>query len=314
MNHPANCVYLGLDVAKLTLACHLAGATFTVANDASGHRELCQRIGQHGTPVQVICEASGGYERAIARVLRHQNLSVTILHPTRARKLADGLGYLAKNDRLDARMLAELGALLKPPGTMPRSAAEEHLSALVQRRAQITALVTLETQHLETTSDKALRRDLAQSLAQLERRRAKLDALIEGHLAAEAELGAKARRLQEAPGVGPIGAVTLIALLPELGRGSSRSIISLAGLAPRDHQSGAFKGQRHVHGGRPKVRRILYLCALSAARHHPALRPFYLRLLSAGKAPKLALIATARKLLTYLHSALKDPSFSLAPN
>jgi transposase len=312
MHHPAPCVYLGLDVAKLTLACHLAGSSFSLTNDPAGHRDLCRRIARHPAALHVICEATGGYERAVVSSLRQNAVAVTVLHPTRARKLADGLGYLAKNDRLDARLLAQLGALLQPAPTPAPSLGEEHLAALVQRRTQIVALITLETQHLETTIDKILRRDLTQSLAQLDKRRAKLDELIASHLASQPVLGAKARRLQEAPGVGPVGAATLLALLPELGTGSSRSITSLAGLAPRDCQSGAFSAQRRVHGGRPKVRRILYLCALSASRHHPALRNFYLRLLASGKPPKLALIASARKLLLYLHSALKNPTFSLA--
>ena len=114
------------------------------------------------------------------------------------------------------------------------------------------------------------------------------------------------------PSASSVGAVTLLAFLPELGQGSAARLASLTGLAPRDHDSGAFRGLRHVHGGRPKVRRILYLCALSAARHHPALQTFHTRLRTAGKASKVALLATARKLLTHLHAAFKNPNFSLA--
>ena len=109
-----------------------------------------------------------------------------------------------------------------------------------------------------------------------------------------------------------MAAATLLALLPELGRGARARIVSLAGLAPRNRDSGAFRGVRHVCGGRPKVRRILSLCALSAARYHPQLKTFYTPLRTAGKAPKVALTAVARKLLTYLHSALQNPNFSLA--
>ena len=138
------------------------------------------------------------------------------------------------------------------------------------------------------------------------------ETLIAKHLQTHRDLEQKAKRLQEAPGIGFVGAVTLLGLLPELGIGSQARISSLAGLAPRDHDSGTFHGARRVHGGRPKVRRILYLCALSAVRYHPRLKTFYTRLRAAGKAPKVALTAAARKLLTYLHAALKNPNFKLA--
>ena len=145
-----------------------------------------------------------------------------------------------------------------------------------------------------------------------QKRLAKCESLIAHHLQTHPALAQKAQRLQEAPGVNFVGAVTLLAELPELGTGSQARMTSLAGLAPRDHDSGVYRGPRRVYGGRPKVRRILYLCALSAVRHHPSLKTFYTRLRQAGKAPKLALIAAARKLLTYLHSALKNPQFKLA--
>lgn len=305
-------VYLGLDVAKLTLACHLAGRSFTLANDRAGHRDLCRRIAAHGVPVHVTCEATGGYERAVVRALRDAHTAVSVLHPTRARKLAGGLGYLAKTDDLDARALAEIGALVKPEPTPDHGPAQERLAALVARREQLVELARREKQHRETTADKALLRDIAQNLAALEKRRAKMDAQIAAHLAAQPALQARAERIQQAPGIGPVSAATLLALLPELGCGARNRMAGLAGLAPRDCQSGAFAGRRRVRGGRPKVRRILYLCALSAARHHPKLNPFYLRLRAAGKPPKLALTAVARKLLLSLHSALKNPDFVIA--
>ncbi len=201
------------------------------------------------------------------------------------------------------------------------------IAALVTRRDQLAELLRREKQHRETTTEKVLLRDLTQILAALQKRLEEIEALIKKHLHTQPALAAKATRLQEAPGVGfgspthrpplfpsatSVGAITLLAFLPELGLGRAARLSSLAGLAPRDHDSGNFRGSRHVHGGRPKVRRILYLCALSAARHHPALQTFHTRLRTAGKAPKVALIATARKLLTHLHSSLKNPHFSFA--
>lgn len=306
------CVYLGLDVHKATLIGSLAGTHFTLANEAHGHAALCARIRAQAAPVQVICEASGGYERAVVEALRNAGLPVSVLHPTRARQLAKGLGHIAKNDRLDAAALAKIGALLQPAPTVPALPQVAELAALVSRRDQIAELIRREKHHRATTTQRALLRDLDQNLAALQKRLEKIEALIGKHLQTHPDLESKAQRLQQASGVGMVGAVTLLATLPELGTGSRERISSLAGLAPRDHQSGQHRGPRHVHGGRPKVRRILYLCALSAVRHSPALRAFYLRLRTAGKPPKVALLAAARKLLTHLHAALKNPNFQLA--
>ncbi|MEO7317726.1 MAG: IS110 family transposase [Chthoniobacteraceae bacterium] len=305
-------VHLGLDVAKATLAGHLAGASFTLENTPAGHAALVARIVAYGHPVHVVCEATGGYERPVVAALRAADRPVSVLHPTRVRQLARGLGYLAKNDPLDAAMLARVGALLAPESTPAPPEGVSVLAALVTRRDQLAELLRREKQHRETTTEKVLLRDLTQNLAALQKRLEKIEALIEKHLQTQPALAAKAARLQEAPGVGFVGAVTLLAFLPELGQGSAARLSSLAGLAPRDHDSGNLRGPRHVHGGRPKVRRILYLCALSAARHHPALQTFHTRLRTAGKPPKVALIATARKLLTHLHAALKNPHFSFA--
>jgi transposase len=308
-------VYLGLDVAKLTLACHLAGHHFSLANDATGHAELCRRLAAQiaqGAPVHVVCEHTGPYHRAVVRALRGAGFPVSVLQATRARQLAQGLGSLAKTDRLDAALLARLGTLLEPAPEPAPGPGQEKLAALVTRRDQLVELARREKQHLETTAEKALRRDIAQSLAQLEKRREKLEAQIEAHLATVPVLQERAARLRQMPGVGAVSAAALLAYLPELGQGARERLTSLAGLAPRACESGGFAGRRHVWGGRPKVRRILYLCALSASRHHPTLHAFYERLRQAGKAPKLALTALARKLLLHLHASLKNPNFSLA--
>ena len=262
--------------------------------------------------MHVVCEATGGYERPVVAALHAAGQPVSVLQPARARQLAQGLGRLAKTDALDAAALAAMGALLAPAPSVPASPAQAHLAALVSRRDQLVELARLESAYAESTLDPVARRDLTRSLAALRKRLDKFDQLIEAHLQSDAALQAKAQRLQEAPGVGAVAAATLLAFLPELGQGAAARLSSLAGLAPHARDSGAGRGTRHVHGGRPKVRRILYLCALSASRHHPRLKDFYARLRAAGKAPKVALVAVARKLLTFLHAALKNPAFSLA--
>ena len=147
---------------------------------------------------------------------------------------------------------------------------------------------------------------LKQRIADLTRQIRQIDADIEDHIAAEPDLAERARTLQDEPGVGAVTATTLIALLPELGALNRRAVASLAGLAPHAHDSGAFRGQHRIHGGRPGVRSALYMAALSAARHHPRLSASYQTLRKAGKPPKLALIAIARKLLTILNAKLRN--------
>jgi transposase len=305
-------VYLGLDVAKASLAGHLCGKAFNLTNDPAGHGALCARVAEHGALIQVICEATGGYERPVVSALRAAGIPVSVLHPTRARKLAEGLGFLAKTDAVDAAALAAIGPRLQPLPTPAPDPGQELLASLVSRRDQLCELARMEKQHREMTRDKVLLRDLDQNIAALHKRILKLETLIARHIQAHGSLHAKSNRLMQTPGVGEVSAAALLAFLPEIGNGPASRISSLAGVAPRNRDSGAFRGQRHVHGGRPKVRRILYLCALSASRHHPQLKPFYSRLITAGKPPKLALIATARKLLIFLHSSIKNPNFSIA--
>lgn len=304
-------VHLGLDIAKATLVGHLAGRTWQWPNTPAGHARLCAQIATTPDPVQVVCEATGGYERGVVAALQRAQIPVSVLHPTRARQLARGLGYVAKTDTLDAAALARIGTCLQPAPTPPREPAQQTLAALVARREQLVELCRREKQHRETTTEPLLRREIGQSLAALEKRVAKIERLIAEHLAAHPVLGEKAARLQQAPGVGPVAASTLLAVLPELGQGTRARLSSLAGLAPHPCDSGAFRGQRRLQGGRPQARRILYLCALSAAVHHPFLRTFYARLRTAGKPAKTALCAVARKLLGYLHSSLQNPNFSL---
>jgi transposase len=305
-------VHLGLDIAKATLVGHLAGQTFTVSNDPAGFAQLRRRIRAARACVQVICEATGGYERRLCAALHAASIAVTVLNPQRARELARGLGWLAKTDALDAQVLAEIGRLLQPKPTAAPAPEDAALAALVLRREQLCHLLRMEKQHREHAGHPLVRRDLEQSVALLQKRVAKLEALIDQHLAACEELAAKVERLEQAPGIGRISAATLVALLPELGHASRTEIAALAGVAPLNCDSGPRQGQRHLRGGRPRARRILYLCAWSAIRHHPKLSAFYQHLRATGKAANLALIAVARKLLIYLNSALKNPEFTLA--
>jgi len=135
--------------------------------------------------------------------------------------------------------------------------------------------------------------------------------LLDAHLAAHAALTTKAERLQQVAGVGRVSALTVLALLPELGHIGDAQASALVGVAPLNRDSGQFRGQRHIHGGRAPVRRVLYMAALAATQHNPILKAFYQRLRERGKPAKLALTAVIRKLVILMNRLLKNPHFTL---
>ena len=181
----------------------------------------------------------------------------------------------------------------------------------MRARQDLVALVTDEINRREHACLPALVKLSHARQKQLEKQLAQLDRLIDAHLATRAELTAKAQRLQEVAGVGRVTALTVLALLPELGRIGDAQASALVGVAPMNCDSGQFRGQRHIQGGRAAVRRVLYMAALTAVRHNAILQVFYTRLREKGKPAKLALTAVMRKLTVLLNRLLKNPHFTL---
>lgn len=302
-------VHAGLDIAKATLDLHLQGQSLSFAHDPPGCAALIARLHALGAPVLVVCEATGGWERPIVAALHAAQIALTITNPRQVRDFARGRGQRAKTDRIDARMLAEFGAANTPAPTPAPSAAQAGLAAWVTRREQVQAMLCAERGRQIPGLPGAVAKDLAASIARLEKHLAKIIAHLAAALAATPEITAKAARLCSIQGVGPGSAATLLGHLPEWGTLTRGTIAALAGLAPFNDDSGPRKGQRHIAGGRACVRSALYMAAFNAIRCNPILKPFYQRLRAAGKPFKVALIATARKLLTTLNTALQKPSF-----
>lgn len=303
-------VHAGLDIAKATLDLHLQGRAWSFPHDPPGCAALLARLRTAGAPVQVICEATGGWERPVVAALHAAGQAVSVVNPRQVRDFARGRGRRAKTDRIDARMLAEFGAANTPSPTPAPSAAQAELAAWVTRREQIQAMLCAERTRQIPGLPKPVAKDLAASIARLQKQLAKVVALLAATLAATPELALKAARLCTIQGVGPGTAATLLGHLPELGALSGQTIAALAGLAPFNDDSGPRKGQRHIAGGRASVRCALYMAAFNAIRYNPILKPFYQRLRAAGKPFKVALIATARKLLTTLNTLLQNPHFT----
>jgi transposase len=297
---------VGIDVSKdrLDVAVHPADEQFSVTNDAAGWRLLVRRL----KPLMaraVGIEASGGYERGVISALLEAGLPVRSVNPWKLRLFAKAAGVLAKNDRLDADVIARFVATM-PSREVHRDVDVEHLAELVNARRTLVDAVQQTGNRTEHLRDPALRRLQARRLRQLERDVAQLDQLIAEAIANSPALSDRHDLLCSMPGVGPVLSATLIALLPELGSLPNRSIAALVGVAPYDFDSGRMKGRRHIFGGRAAVRRVLFMAAQVAARFNPTVKAFKQRLLATGKKPKVAIVATMRKLIVTLNAMVRD--------
>ena len=303
-------IYAGLDIAKATLELYLAGQTHTLANDRKGHAQLLRLLRSH--PAHVVCEATGGYERPSVRALQAADIPVSLLEAGRVRHFARAQGQRAKTDAIDARVLAAYGTAFAPVPTPAPTAQQEALRQLTTRRRQLVETQVSETNRSEHYVDRLCRQQARALLRLLEKQIAQCEEAILQLIAQDADLSAKAQRLDQIPGVGPTTAAIVLAEMPELGTLSDESAAALAGVAPYNQESGAQNGGRHIAGGRSAVRCALYMAALSAVKHDAILKAFYLRLRAAGKKPKVALVACMRKLIVLMNRLLKNPNFKLA--
>lgn len=310
-------LHVGLDVGKteLTLCVHETGETWTSGTTARDLRALARRLTTLA-PRVVVLEATGGYEIPVLGALAEQQVPVALVMPARVRAFAHATGQLAKTDRLDARLLAHYAAQLQPAPTARPDAAQRALMLLVARRRQVGEMLVAERQRLDQQSffpDSPVRAGIVATITFLAQQQAGLDHELHQHVAQHPAFHEAATLLQSVPGVGPITAYTLLALLPELGHASRQQIAALAGVAPMAAESGQWRGRRQIRGGRAALRRVLYMAALTARRCHPVLQPYYERLIAAGKPPKVALVACMRRLLILLNTILKTRTPWRAP-
>ncbi|ADX47121.1 transposase IS116/IS110/IS902 family protein [Paracidovorax avenae ATCC 19860] len=302
-------VYVGIDIAKNSFEVAVTGElqTLNLANDEAGHAQLCQWLAPLA-PRLILMEATGGYEQDLALALAGAGLHVSVVNPRQARDFARCVGKLAKTDRIDAQALRSFASMLDAQGHQPRALADDErreLTALVVRRRQLVAMLVSERQRLGVAHRKAKPSILAimdAIAAQLHDVDDELKAHVQTHHADLAKL------LTSVKGVGPTTACTLLAQLPELGQLNRKQITALVGLAPMNRDSGTLRGQRHIFGGRADVRRVLYVAALVGTRFNPVLKVFYAKLLAAGKAKKVALVACMHKLLVILNAIARTRS------
>ncbi len=301
-------IFVGIDVAKVQVdvAVRPTDDGWTISNDDAGISQLASRL-KALEPTLVLLEASGGLELPLVAALATEEIPVVVVNPRQVRDFARATGKLAKTDSLDAAVLAHFAEAVRPPVRPLRDAETQVLNSLVARRHQVITMLVSEKNRLHSASV-AVRPRIKAHIAWLERELEDLDEDLRRTLRESPVWREKDDLLRTVPGVGEQLSLTLLAYLPELGTLDRRQIAALVGVAPFSRDSGTLRGKRTVWGGRARVRAALYMGALVASRHNPAIRDFYQRLLATGKPKKLALTACMRKLLVILNSMLKHRS------
>lgn len=300
--HPG---FIGIDVSKAHLDIFDAehGRAERLPNCAQTARALAERLGARPRGFAVF-EATGEYDRHLRDAFDAADTAYARVNPQQARDFARATGRRAKNDRLDAQMLAAMGQALQLPPTRPRPPARQQLAVLHKRRDQLVDQRAIERTRLADADDR--HGSLKSHLAWLDEEIVRFDRLIADAIAADAGLAEDVRLLRSVPGIGPVTATTLIALMPELGAISPGAAALLAGIAPLDNDTGQSRGIRHIGGGRRRVRRALYMAAITGSRSKSRFGQLYRQLRAKGKPAKVAIIAVARKLIVILNAIIRD--------
>ena len=299
--------FVGIDVSKdrLDVLVLPEERRSSVSNDPTGWANLVEQL-RDLSIAAIGIEASGGYERGIMRALLSAGMSVRHINPFKLRQFAKASGVLAKNDPLDARMIAAFVAIMPTRPAQSRRPAVERLVEVLAVRRQLSAEKVAAENASRLLENAMLQRLSRRRIARLTADIDMLDERLVETVAADAALAHRYRMLTSMPGVGPVLACTLIALLPELGRMSRKQVAALVGVAPYAFESGKLKGKRCVWGGRAPVRHVLFMAAMSASNWNPVLKRFHDRLKAAGKLPKVAIVAVMRKMITMLNAMVRD--------
>jgi len=296
---------VGIDVSKhyLDIFDEAVGVSERIANAPQAITEL---VARWRCDALVVFEATGVYDLELREALRRADIRFARINPARARDFARASGQLAKTDPIDARMLAAFARAMRPATEQVATPARNALARLTKRRDQLVHMRAQEKNRRSEADDRAMAERIARLIGILDHEIAEIEAAISALIKAEPELTDDAQLMRSLPGVGPVACMQLITQMPELGHIGPKEAAALAGLAPFNVDSGAYRGKRKISGGRKRVRDALYMAALNAVRRADHFKAFYTRLRQAGKPAKLALIAVARKLLTTLNAMMRD--------
>lgn len=299
-------VSLGIDVCKrfLDVALNLTGEGRRFDNSQTGLEALREWLAEQPQPHVIVLEATGGYELLAWQALTAWGYPVARINPQRARQFARADGVLAKTDRKDAAVLAEFGARMPLSPTKPKDPHSDELEQWLLRRDQLVAMRTAE-RNRRLTACRPVQRQIDRQIKHLSKEILRVDHHIERLVQAQDHWRERLELLSSFKGIGPQTQAWLIAALPELGELNRKQIAALVGLAPFANESGQYRGQRRIRGGRSSVRTALYMATLTAVRHDPRMRQIYQSLLRRGKAKKVALVACMRKMLTIINAVFR---------
>jgi len=307
-------MFVGIDVSKdhLDVCVRPSGEASRWKNNEDGIAALVARLAEL-QPKLVVVEATGGYEAPLVAAIVLAAVDIAVVNPRQVRDFAKATGKLAKTDKLDAAVLAHFADAVRPEPRQPDDAQTLDLQALVLRRRQLIEMLTAETNRMYGCRQTTMRESIYAHVKWLRAQIKDVDRDLDTKLRETPVWREKEDLLRSVPGVGPVLSRTLLSQLPELGKLDRGRIAALVGVAPLNRDSGTMRGKRSIWGGRAAVRATLYMATLAATKHNTVIRAVYERLVSAGKAKKVALVACMRKLLVILNAIMRDDREWKAP-
>lgn len=299
---------IGVDVAsrKLDVYDNVTNRHQVIDNSAKSVQQFLKRLADTKDEILVVMEATGGYERNLVDVLHETGVDTAVVNPLRVRQFAKGCGKIEKNDKIDAKVIAEFGAVVPPVLHQQLPPSRRKLQSLVHRRDQILSQLQSEKNRYAREVDDEMKQMIETAVAFYDVQCKQIDKLISKTIAESEELSAASEIMRSCPGVGPVTTAVLLSELPELGKINRGQVAKLVGVAPIANDSGQQRGKRQTIAGRTKVRKVIYMAALVATQKNQRLKGFYQSMLKRGKPKKVALIAVARKLLVTLNSMTKS--------
>jgi transposase len=304
--------FVGVDISKQELVCDLPFDTRRVyKRTALDIEELIAKLPPNA---HIICEATGGYEKMLVRALHKARIKVSVMMPWRVRAYAISQCIIAKNDAIDARVLSQYGRNTERlRETKPLRAVVETMRELMRARDELIEQIKHEKNQAEHAGQlKMLLDQAAKRMETFRKQKKEVEQAIRAHIRQDPQMKQRSEKCRQVKGVGEVTVWTALCELPELGELDKGQAGHLLGVAPICNQSGKHEAPRHIKGGRPKPRRVIYMAAVSASQHNPILKVFYERLIAKGKARKVALVAVMRKLIELINRIFADPNFSLA--
>ena len=299
-------VNIGIDVGKDVLDVFIfeRDIHFQASNDMPGIRKALSRIRRYQVE-RVVIEATGRYERAFALAAIESDMPVVVVNPLHVRRYAGAIGQLAKTDKIDARVISQYAAMIKPEPRVQFGPEQRKIKDFLVRRRQLVEIATME-KNRHHIMPAFMKGDIQRHVNHIQKQIEKIDKLLSKTIEACDEWKDKRKILESMPGVGEQVVYALLADLPELGALNNKQIAALTGVAPYNRDSGSLRGKRRIRGGRHGVRTTLFMAVMCAVQHNPVIKVFYRRLVAAGKHKKVALTACIRKMVIMLNAMIRD--------